>query len=457
MISAMQINMTKGNPLKLLMGFTLPTFLGNIFQQLYLMADTLIVSRLLGVEALAAVGSISGYSFMVTGFAQGLTMGFSAIIGQRFGADDLSGMRRAYYNATVLSIVVSIIVSVTFTYFSIDLLKLINTPSNIIGMANDYISIIYIFLIANVLYNFYSGVLRSLGDSKSPLVFMIISAFLNIILDIVSIIYFNLGVSGAALATVFSQAISALLCYIYIRKKYLILRIKKEERKINKTLSLSLLGVGMPGALQFSITAISVIIIQVALNGFGSDSVASYSVANKIETIVTQFYPALGMAISSYASQNLGKGEILRIRKGFNISLYIDIIYSIFGLLLCLVLAKPCTLIFIEDIPENAKIIQESVLYVRTMGFFLIPLGSIFIYRTGCQGLGSGKIPMLSASIELVARLSTAFSLTKLFGFWGVSLSNATSWLSAGIILPFVYLHYIKQIESNVGKKSITY
>ena len=448
----MQMNMTKGNPLKLLLSFVLPTFIGNIFQQLYLMADTLIVSRLLGVDALAAVGSISGYSFMVTGFAQGLTMGFTAIIGQRFGAEDEKGMRKAYTNGTILSVLISVIVSLVFTLLSRSLLELINTPANIIEMANDYISVIYIFLIGTVMYNFYAGVLRSMGDSKSPLVFMIISAFLNIVLDIVSIIYFNLGVKGAALATVFSQGISALLCLIYIKRKYPRFKSTKEEWKFDKTLAKNLLGVGMPGALQFSITAISVIIMQIALNGFGSDTVAAYSVANKIENIATQFYPALGMAISSYASQNLGAGKIDRIKKGFNTAFLINVVYSIFGLALCTLLAKPCTYIFIDNIPENKAIVDQSVLYVRTMGFFFIPLGSIFVYRTGCQGLGSGKIPLLSAFIELFARLTTAFTLTHIFGFFGICLSNATSWILAGVILPFVYMHYIKTLDEKMKK-----
>ncbi len=437
------------------MGFTLPTFLGNIFQQLYLMADTVIVSRLLGVDALAAVGSVSGYSFMVTGFAQGLTMGFTAIIAQRYGAGDERGMRKAYTNGTILSLVISVIVALLFAIFSMPLLRLIKTPENIIGMANDYIIIIYIFLISSVMYNFYAGVSRSLGDSKSPLVFMIFSAVLNIVLDIVSIIYFGWGVAGAAAATVFSQAVAALLSFIYIRKKYTQFRCTKEEWKFNRPLSRTLLSVGMPGALQYSVTAISVIIVQIALNLFGSDTVAAYSCANKIETIVTQFYPALGLAISAYASQNLGAGKIDRIRKGFAISVWIDVIYSVFGLIMCYLLAAPCTYIFIDNVPENASIIEESVLYVKTMGWFFIPLGSIFIFRTGCQGLGSGRIPMLSALIELTARISTAFSLSYLFGFFGICLSNATSWISAGCILPFVYLKYIRSIEKKMQKVTL--
>ncbi len=443
----MQKNMTEGSPLKLLLGFTIPTFIGNLFQQFYLMADTLIVSRLLGVEALAAVGAVTGYSFMVTGIAQGLTMGFTAILAQRFGSGDEEAMKRTYTNGTILSIAVSIIIGLIFTLLSMPLLRLINTPENIIEIANDYIIIIYIFLICNVLYNYYSGVLRAFGDSKSPLIFMVISAILNIILDIVSIIYFGWGVAGAAAATVFSQGVAALLSYIYIKRNYPQFKCTKEDWKIDKRLSITLLSIGLPGALQYSVTAISVIIVQMALNGLGSDLVAAYSCASKIETAITQFYPALGLAISTYASQNLGKCEFDRIREGFKIAVILDCIVSVIGIGVCYLIAYPTTVLFIENTPENALIIENSVKYVRTISYFFIPLGSIFIFRTGTQGLGSGKIPLLSAFLELTARLSTAFSLTKLFGFMGICLSNATSWISSGCVLPFVYLYYIKKIQ----------
>ena len=201
----MQKNMTKGNPLLLLTGFVMPIFIGNLFQQLYLMSDTLIVSRLLGVEALAAVGAVSPFSFMVVGFAQGLTMGFTAILSQRFGAGDSEGMRKVYAMSTLLSVLISGVLSVVFSFLSKPMLRMVNTPQNILDMAEEYIVIIYVFLIFQVLYNLYAGVLRSLGDSKSPLIFMIISAVTNIILDVVAIAVFHMGVGGAALATVISQ------------------------------------------------------------------------------------------------------------------------------------------------------------------------------------------------------------------------------------------------------------
>ena len=443
----MQKNMTSGSPLSLMVGFVIPIFVGNLFQQLYLMSDTLIVSRLLGVEALAAVGSVSPFSYMVVGFAQGLTMGFTAILSQRFGAGDNEGMRKVYAMSTLLSVLISFLLSVVFTFLSRPMLKLVNTPDNILDMAVEYISIIYIFLIFQVLYNLYAGVLRSLGDSKSPLVFMIISAITNIILDIIAIAVFHMGVGGAALATVFSQGLSALLSFIYIKKKFTILTPSKEEKKYDRSLSKVLLKVGLPGAFQYSITAISCILVQASLNNFGSDSVAAYSVANKIENMVTQFYPALGIGISTFAGQNLGAGKLKRVRKGFRVSVYLNIAYSIFALIICQSFASPMSKLFIDSNTSSPVVIEESILYVTTMSLFFIPLGFIFIFRTGCQGLGSGKIPMLSAIIELVARTCTAFSLPYFFGFLGICYSNAVSWISAGFILPIVYLAFMKKLE----------
>ena len=443
----MQKNMTSGSPLSLMVGFVIPIFVGNLFQQLYLMSDTLIVSRLLGVEALAAVGSVSPFSYMVVGFAQGLTMGFTAILSQRFGAGDNEGMRKVYAMSTLLSVLISFLLSIVFTFLSRPMLKLVNTPDNILDMAVEYISIIYIFLIFQVLYNLYAGVLRSLGDSKSPLVFMIISAITNIILDIIAIAVFHMGVGGAALATVFSQGLSAFLSFIYIKKKFTILTPSKEEKKYDRSLSKVLLKVGLPGAFQYSITAISCILVQASLNNFGSDSVAAYSVANKIENMVTQFYPALGIGISTFAGQNLGAGKLKRVRKGFRVSVYLNIAYSIFALIICQSFASPMSKLFIDSNTSSPVVIEESILYVTTMSLFFIPLGFIFIFRTGCQGLGSGKIPMLSAIIELVARTCTAFSLPYFFGFLGICYSNAVSWISAGFLLPIVYLAFMKKLE----------
>ena len=245
--------MTKGSAFKLMLIFSIPLLIGNEFQQFYSMVDTIVVGRFVGINALAAVGATSGFSFMVIGFAQGLTMGFSVIVSQRYGAGDYENMRKAYAMSIVCSFITSIVVSVLFALLSMPLLRLIQTPEDIIMDANLYIITIYIGLIAPIYYNLFSSILRAVGDSKSPLIFLLISSVLNIVLDLFFVIVVPFGVFGVAFATIISQIISALLCYFYIVKKYPMFRLTKKEMHIDRTLCRRLFAIGLPGALQFSV------------------------------------------------------------------------------------------------------------------------------------------------------------------------------------------------------------
>lgn len=324
----MDKNLTIGSPLGLLLSFTIPLFLGNLFQQFYSMVDTIVVGRFVGVEALAALGTVNGFSFMVIGFAQGLAQGFSVLISQRYGAEDKDGMRRTYAMSILTSAVISVVISLIFFVLSKPLLYLINTPENIIDMANEYISIIYLFLFCSVFYNLFSSVLRAVGDSKSPVIFLLIASILNIVLDLLFVISFHWDVIGVAIATVLSQGIAALVSILYINKRFADFRLKREDWKLNKNIIIKLLKIGLPGAFQFSICAIGVIIVQSVLNKFGSDTIAAYSVGTKLESILMQFMISLGMAISTYAGQNLGALKIDRIKKGFRTATLISIVYA---------------------------------------------------------------------------------------------------------------------------------
>lgn len=445
--------MTMGSPLKLLLAFTIPLFLGNLFQQFYSMVDSIVVGRFVGVEALAALGTVNGFSFMVIGFAQGLAQGFSVLISQRYGAGDKKGMRRSYAMSILNSAVLSIIIALVFFGLSKPLLYLINTPENIIDMANDYISIIYLFLFCSVFYNLFSSVLRAVGDSKSPVLFLLIASILNIILDLVFVVYFHWDVKGVGIATVLSQGISAFISILYINKRFQDFRLKREDWKFDKDLCIKLLKIGLPGAFQFSVCAIGVIIVQAVLNKFGSDTIAAYSVGTKIESIITQFMIALGMAISTFAGQNLGAVKLDRIRKGFRTATMISIVYALIATLIAILFSKPMSYIFVDSNSTNPEVIKEAVLYVRTVSFFFIPLGFIFVYRTGCQGLGSGGIPMLSSIIELTVRSIAAYALPLIFSsnkYLGICLSSPAAWICAGFILPFVYMNYMKKIEKRI-------
>ncbi len=444
--------MTKGSPIKLLLEFSFPLFIGNLFQQFYSMVDTIVVGRFVGVEALAALGAINGFSFMVIGFAQGLAQGFSVLISQRYGANDREGMRRAYVQSIIAATAISIIISAVFFTASKPLLKLINTPDNIIEMANTYISIIYVFLFCSVFYNLFSSVLRAVGDSQSPVIFLLIASGLNIAMDLAFVVFFHWNVAGVAIATVLSQGISALISLIYINRRYADFRPQKSDWHFDKKTCIKLLKIGLPGAFQFSVCAIGVIIVQAVLNKFGSNTIAAYSVGTKIESVMTQFFIALGMAMSTFAGQNLGALEIDRIRKGFRTATLIAIIYSIIATAFAILFSQPLSYIFVDRNTVNPEVIIEAVKYTITVSFFFIPLGFIFVYRTGCQGLGSGFIPMLSSIIELVLRCIGAYILPSIFSdsYLGICLSSPLAWIGAGFILPFIYLVYMKKIEKKV-------
>ena len=439
--------MTVGSPYGLLLGFSIPLFLGNIFQQFYSMVDSIVVGRFVSVEALAAVGAVNGFSFMVVGFASGLAQGFSVMISQRYGAKDFDGMRKVYTQSILCSFVITAIISLVFFFCSMPLLRLINTPDNIIGMANDYISIIYLFLITAVFYNLFSSVLRAVGDSKSPVLFLLLSSGLNIVLDLFFVIAIPLAVKGVAIATVIAQGVSALVSWWYIYKKFPMFRTKRADWCLDRVICRNLLRIGLPGAIQFSITAIGVIIVQAVLNGFGSDTIAAYSVGVKIEALITQFFVALGMAISTFAGQNLGAGKIERIKSGFIAATILSIIYALLALVVAFLFTEPLCYIFVDRNSINPEIIKEAVMYTTTVCYFFIPLGFIFVFRTGSQGLGSGKIPMANGMIELSLRIVASFTLPRWLGYMGVCLTSPAAWIFAGFTIPFLTIRLYKKIK----------
>ena len=444
--------MTKGPIVRLLLSFSIPLFLGNLFQQLYSMVDTIVVGRFVGVEALAAVGSTSGFSFMVVGFAQGLTAGFSVIVSQRYGAKDMEAMRRSYAMSIIGSLLMSVIIAVFFCLMSLPFLRIINTPENIIGDANSYISIIYAGIGTAVFYNLFSSVLRAVGDGRSPVYFLLIASVLNVILDLFFVIVIPLGCAGVAIATIIAQGISAVISFFYIKRKFPMFRFTREDWKLDLRLCAHLMKIGIPGAVQFSVCAVGVIIVQAAINGFGSDTVAAYSVGGKIENLITQFFPALGMGISTFAGQNLGAGNIERIRKGFRTSFLIMCAGALITFAVAMLGAEGFSYIFMDRNTTSPTIISMAVQYVHTVAWFFIPLGMIFIYRTGCQGLGSGTIPMISSIAELVMRAIAAFTLPIALGYTGICFASPVAWIGAAAILPFCYIYKMRSIIRRIRK-----
>lgn len=438
----MELDMTKGKPLNLIVKFMIPLIIGNIFQQFYNMVDTIIVGRYVGVQALAAVGATGTIMFLIIGFMQGLTTGFTILTSQRFGAGDYQGMKKTVGNSAVLSIVITVIATF-FSVFCMDgLLTLMNTPSDIYAASKEYITIICLGLVCNILYNLLASILRAVGNSKVPLYFLIVSALLNVILDLVFIINFEMGVAGAAWATIISQGVSGILCLLYIMKKVEILHIKKDDWKLDYYCVKNQLSIGLPMALQFSITAIGTIIVQSALNLFGSVVVAAYTAATKVEQLVTQPFGALGMTLATFSAQNKGVNDLGRIKQGAKIANVMSAVYAVV-IAFVVVFTMPFAIkLFVSG--DVTEILPYAETYIGICSAFFIPLGMIFIFRNVLQGSGYSLIPMLGGVVELVSRCVLAFVAASYMSYAGVCLANAVAWLSTGIFLLAAYLFVIK-------------
>lgn len=437
-------DMTTGNPVKLILTFSIPLLIGNIFQQFYSMADTIIVGRFLGVNSLAAVGSTGAMAFLVNGFVIGLTSGFAVLVSQRFGANDDEGVKKAFASSLILSIIMTIIVTFISMISARPLLEFMNTPADIIDDALAYIIVIYAGNIAIIFYNMFASILRALGDSKTPLYFLIIASILNIILDIVFILNFSTGVAGAAYATIISQAVSVILCVIYIIKKFPILKLEKKHWKIRKSYVIKQLRIGIPMALQFSITAAGAMVLQGALNNFGSKIIASYTAASKVQQLVMQPAVTFGVAMATYSGQNLGAGRIDRIKEGVKKCTIISIIVSIISTIVVVTFGGTFTKLFMDG--NDLEVIMYAKHYLNTVSIFYIPLGLIFIYRNTLQGIGDSFVPMMAGVAEMVARTVVAFTLPSIIGFTGIALADPAAWFAAAIPLGITYFKRINVI-----------
>ena len=440
-------DMTSGNPIKLILLFSIPLLIGNIFQQLYSMVDTIIVGRFLGVQSLAAVGSTGSMSFLIIGFISGLSSGFSVLISQRFGANDYEGLKEAVASSIILSIIMAIIITLISVFTAKPLLHLMNSPSDIIDNAYSYIVIIYAGSSATFFYNMVSSILRSLGDSKTPLYFLIIASILNIVLDLVFIINFKIGVAGAAYATIFSQGVSGFLCLIYTSKKFPILKLNKNHFRSCTKYFKEHLRIGIPMALQFSIIAVGTMILQGAINSFGSSVVAAHAAASKVEQLVMQPSITFGLTMATYCAQNLGARNIERIREGVKKCTIINISIGIISGIILTLFGEFFISVFVSN--ADKEVLDTAKLYLTTISLFLIPLSLIFVYRNALQGMGYTFIPMMVGAYELVARTIIAFTLPVFIGYLGICIANPIAWFSAAIPLVFNYRRKINTLLNN--------
>lgn len=435
--------MTAGSPGKIILDFTIPIFIGNMFQQFYSMADTVIVGKFVGNAALAAVGACGTLMFLILGFLQGLTAGFTVITAQHYGAGNMRAMRQSVASASILSAAVSVLLTVISMASMKQILRLMNTPSDMYGQAYGYIMVICGGIVAQVLYNLLASILRAIGDSKRPLYFLILAAGLNILLDLLFIVGFHMGAEGAAYATVISQGISGILCLGYIGRRVPELHMKKEDWKMNWDLAKWQMAVGFPMAFQYSITAIGTIVLQASLNTLGSVAAAGFAAACKIEQVVSQAYVALGTTMATYCAQNMGAGKIERIRKGFRSGTWIGIVYAVVTGILVIAAGKYLTVLFVS---ENVSVITNYVdTYLRCVGVSFIPLVFVNVYRNGIQGMGFGLLPMMAGVAELIGRSAAAVVASYLGSYVGMCFAGPAAWVLAGGLLLVMYFHIMKR------------
>lgn len=437
--------MTHGKPLPLILGFCVPMLVGNLFQQFYSMVDAIIVGKFIDVDALAAVGSTGSVSFLIIGFTSGITSGAGILPSQCFGAGNYSEMRKYIANAVYLCIITTVIVTSLALGFCYPLLKVMQTPDDIIGLAYDYIAVIFGGICVTMAYNLMASILRAMGDSRSPLYFLIVASIINIGLDLLFIIVLKMGVAGAGWATVISQGFSALLCFIYLKKNFEILSFEKGESAFSKERIFAVAKLGVPMGLQFSITAIGSILLQSAVNGLGKVTMAAVTAAGKMQSIMAAPMETLGITMATYAGQNLGAGEYSRIRRGMNCSFAVGLTYSLVSIVLIWFLSGPLCLLFVDV--EETQVIEQAVYFIRINSFFYPMLALLFIIRSSLQGLGYSFLPMLAGACELAARTVVALVLIAPFGFNAACFASPIAWAAATTLLIVVYVVKMRELK----------
>ena len=443
-------DMTSGSPVRLILQFMIPVCLGNIFQQFYNVADSIVAGQFIGVNALAAIGSTGSLMFFVTGWLNGLSSGFAILVSQRFGAKRYDQMRHYVAMSIYLAAAFAIVMTVGLLILNEPILRMMNFSDEIMPDVTAYMGIIYAGLIVTAAYNSLAAFLRALGDSKSPLYFLIISAVINVGLDIAFIVCFGMGVEGCAYATVIAQGISAVLCFVYILKKFPILHLKEEDFRISFRSFGHLLSLGIPMGLQFSITAIGTIIVQGAVNVYGEIYMAGFAAAGKLQNIIATVFTAFGATIATFVGQNRGAGRMDRVKTGVKYTQVMILIWSVVTMALVFFFGKYMMLLFVSA--SETEVIDAAVIYFRTV-FWCYPfLGSIFLYRNTLQGMGYGMVPMLGGVFELAARSVIVMIVAGRTSFAGVCLSDPAAWIAALIPLVPYYIYTMRKWE----KKNIT-
>ncbi len=441
----MEKDMTKGSPMRLILGFAVPLLFGLLFQQFYSMVDTIIVGHYLGVDALAAVGATGSVNFLIIGFCMGVCNGFAIPIAQEFGAGHEDNLRRFVGNCVRLSAVFAVVMTILVVLLCRPILQLMRTPENIIDGSYSYIIIIFIGIPVTFLYNMTAAIIRSLGDSKTPVIFLMMSAVMNIFLDLLCIIVLHMGVSGAAVATVVSQAVAGMSCLIYMKKKYAILKLDKNDWRWDHGYALKLCNMGIPMGLQYSITAIGSVVLQSAVNGIGSDAVAAVTAGSKLSMLMACPIDAMGSTMATYGGQNMGAGDLERVGKGLKSCTILGLLYSFLAMAVVFVAGRHLLMLFL-DAGEEA-ILGNAVYYIRRNVIFYFPLAMVNIVRFLIQGMGFSRLAVFAGAFEMLARGLAGFVLVPLFGFPAVCFANPLAWIFADLFLVPAYFFVRKKAE----------
>lgn len=440
----MSNSMTQGNPLKVMLQFAFPLLVGNLLQQTYNIIDAAIVGQSLGAQALASVGASTSVQFLVLGFCMGSCTGFGIPVAKYFGAGDLKHMKNIIFNGAVLTAVIAVIITVLCTLLCPWILQVLSVQSDIYANAYSYLMIIFLGLPFTLLYNYLSSILRAVGDSRTPFLFLAFSAVLNIFLDLFFILVAGWGCAGAAFATIAAQAISGILCLIVIIRRMEVLWLSKETRVLRGDSITELLQMGLPTGLQFSITAIGSMVMQSANNGLGGDYVSAFTAGAKLKQFTMCPFDAIATSVSVFCSQNYGAGKIDRIHKGLRQGIAVGVGYGLFAGLILIFAGRPLSMIFVSK--DASGVLDASAKYLRCMGYFYWSLGILNVTRMVTQGLGHSGRAFFSGVMEMIARTIVSLGFVEAFGYTAICFADQTAWIAACCYIAPTCLYCLKKI-----------
>ncbi|MGN0264517.1 MAG: MATE family efflux transporter [Oliverpabstia sp.] len=438
-------NMTSGSPGKLIMAFAVPLMLGNIFQQLYTMVDTMVVGQIVGVEALAALGAADWLVWLVLGLASGMTQGFSILVSQYYGADNLEKLRKAVALSYVLTGILAVVVLAVSQLVVHRVMLFLNTPADIIDMSMLYLRIVFCGIPVIAAYNILAAVLRAMGNSRSPLTAMIVAALINVCLDLLFVAVLGWGIAGAAAATVIAQGFSAVYCFGVLRKLD-ILSLTKKDFRPDARLSGRLLQLGAPIAVQNMIISIGGLVVQYVVNGFGFLFVAGFTATNKLYGLLELAAISYGYAITTYVGQNLGAGEIRRIKKGITSGTVMAVITSLAVGIIMVIAGRGILSLFVSGEPEQVtQVLNIAYKYLFIMSVCLWVLYLLYVYRSAIQGLGNTVIPLISGIVEFMMRIGAALLLPRWIGQNGIFYAEISAWTGAAVLLGVSYFWMMRR------------